>query len=138
MVKINSKQKGSRGERAWVKVLKEYGFEARRSQQFCGYVPSGQADVLCDDLSKFYFEVKHVQKLNIAKAMSQAIRDAKTTSKGQIPLLVHKQNNYPFKITMLSTDFNKLKLKEGAKPFLVTMSATSFLSCLALLSPELE
>ena len=34
---INSKQKGNAGERELAKILRDtYGFECRRTQQFCG------------------------------------------------------------------------------------------------------
>lgn len=33
---INSKKKGAKGERELANTLKEYGFDCRRTQQFCG------------------------------------------------------------------------------------------------------
>ena len=33
---VNSRAKGSRGERELSHKLQEYGFKARRGQQFCG------------------------------------------------------------------------------------------------------
>ena len=41
---MNSKQKGARGERELSSKLKEYGYETRRGQQYCG--ANGDADVV--------------------------------------------------------------------------------------------
>ncbi len=124
-MKINSKQKGSRAERAWVKILKEHGFEARRSQQFCGAVKDGEADVICEPLKDFHFEVKHVEKLNVIEAMNQAIRDSGTTGTCQIAVVVHKKNGTPFLTTMLATDFLKLVQSKSFKNSVETLSISS-------------
>lgn len=39
---INSKRKGAKGERELANKLKEYGYNCRRTQQFCGN--TGQAE----------------------------------------------------------------------------------------------
>ena len=40
----NSRRKGASGERELAKKLREYGYEARRGQQYCG--SNGDADVV--------------------------------------------------------------------------------------------
>ena len=70
---MNSKQKGSRGERELAKKLKEYGYDCRRSVQYCG--ANGDADVV--GLDGIHIECKRVERLNIQDAMSQAIADCK-------------------------------------------------------------
>ena len=72
---INSKKKGSKGELELANKLKnEYGFNCRRTQQFCG--KGGEsADVI--GLPFIHIECKRVEKLNIDEALSQAKRDAK-------------------------------------------------------------
>src|SRR5436190_24349394 len=73
--KMNSRQKGIRGERQWRDELRANGYSARRGQQFSGSPDS--PDVVCDALSWIHFEVKAVERLNIEDAMEQARGDAK-------------------------------------------------------------
>lgn len=40
----NSRQKGARGERELARILREYGYDCRRGQQYCG--ANGDADVV--------------------------------------------------------------------------------------------
>ena len=70
---INSKQKGARGERELSSKLKEYGYNTRRGQQYCG--ANGDADVI--GLAGIHIECKRVEKLNIYDAISQAKADAR-------------------------------------------------------------
>ncbi len=46
--RVNSRQKGARGERQWRDELRAHGFQARRGQQFSG--PPESPDVVCDSL----------------------------------------------------------------------------------------
>lgn len=95
---VNSKQKGKRGEREVANFLKEYGFEARRGQQFCG--SNGDADVI--GLPKMYIEVKFVENLNVLKALQQAINDK---PKDTYPVVFHRQKRQKLKVTMRTQDF---------------------------------
>lgn len=90
---INSRQKGAVGEREIANFLKEYGYEARRGQQFCG--KNGDADVV--GLPDIHLEIKRVEKLNLEKAMEQSRRDAKG---GEIPVVMHRKNRQPWLVTM--------------------------------------
>jgi len=105
MGRINSRMKGKRGELAACSAWREEGWEARRSQQFCG--KGGEsADILVEDLpANLHIEVKCVEKLNLENAMDQARRDA---APGSTPIVMHKRNNTPFKITLLFEDFCSL------------------------------
>jgi hypothetical protein len=81
---VNSRQKGKRGELAFVKVLKGMGYNARRGQQFKGGADS--PDIVCPDLPGIHFEVKFGDVVvfgNAAmdKALEQAATEAITTSK---------------------------------------------------------
>lgn len=97
---INSKQKGKKGELELAKILKDkYGFECRRSQQFCG--KGGEsADVV--GLPFIHCEVKRVEKLNIDEALDQAKKDCK---KGRIPVVFHRKNRTGWKATLDLDDF---------------------------------
>lgn len=83
---INSRDKGCRGERELANKLKEYGFDCRRGQQFCGN--NGDADVV--GLEGFHIECKRVEALSLYKALSQAKGDAKN---GDMPVVMHRKNN---------------------------------------------
>lgn len=61
----NSRRKGASGERELAKKLREYGYEARRGQQYCG--SNGDADVV--GIPGIHIECKRVEALNIEKAM---------------------------------------------------------------------
>lgn len=104
-MKINSKSKGKVGELEIVHILKELGFNARRSQQFNG--STGDApDVICDDLSDLHLEVKRVERLNIDNAMEQSSRDAEKT--GKMPCVFHRKNHKKWLTTMNLKDFLSL------------------------------
>lgn len=98
---MNSRDKGARGERELAKKLKEYGYECRRGQQFCG--ANGDADVI--GLPKLHIECKRVERLNLYDAMAQAKHDAR---KGELPAVFHRKNNCKWLVTMEIDDFMKL------------------------------
>ena len=97
---MNSREKGARGERELAAVLREYGFEAERGQQFKGGPDSPDVK----GLDGIHIECKRVESLNIDKAMEQAIRDAGDN----IPAVFHRRNKKPWKVTLLLEDFIKM------------------------------
>ena len=99
---INSKQKGKRGELEIVRVLKNYGYDARRTAQYCGNTGDA-ADVV--GLPGIHIEVKRVERLNLSEAMDQAIRDAKA---GLMPAVFHRRSNEPWMVSMLLEDWINL------------------------------
>ena len=96
---INSKAKGSAGERELANKLKEHGFSARRTQQFCG--KAGDADVDCVELSEFHIECKRVERLNIDTAMEQSLNDCNDKT----PTVFHRRNHKPWYVTMYLEDW---------------------------------
>ena len=98
MGKINSKRKGKRGELEFSNLCKEHGFNTRRSQQYSGI--NGDADVV--GLEGIHIEVKRVERLNLSKAMKQAIEDSK---EGEIPIVAHRKNREEWKVTMKAEDW---------------------------------
>lgn len=93
----NSRDKGARGEREWAKYCREQGYtESRRGQQHSGL--EGE-DVV--GLPFVHQEVKRVEKLNLEDALAQSIRDCQ----GKIPIVAHRRNNTPWKVTMLAEDW---------------------------------
>jgi Holliday junction resolvase len=85
--KINSRQKGKRGELEFAQVLRDHGLDARRGQQFSGGAES--PDVV-SGLKDVHFEVKRVEAGNPYLWMEQAQRDAKA---GSIPVVAHRKSN---------------------------------------------
>jgi hypothetical protein len=84
----NSRAKGAAGELEFAKFLTEAGFDAHRTQQFCGR-GGDSADVVCSLLKHLHFEVKRVEALSPYKALEQAQRDSKAT---RVPVVAHRTN----------------------------------------------
>ena len=97
---INSKAKGAKGERELAKLLKEYGYNCRRGQQYSGI--EGE-DVV--GLDYIHCEVKRVEKLNLYDAMEQSKRDRK---QGQFPAVFHRKNSKKWIVSMELDDWIKL------------------------------
>ena len=106
-MKINSKDKGARGERELANKLKEYGFDCRRGQQFCG--SNGDADVV--GLDGVHIEVKRTERLSLYDALAQAKQDARG---GEMPVVMHRKNNCEWVVIQPLEDWIEL-YKEGTK-----------------------
>jgi len=104
MAKINSRAKGARGERELSSKLKEYGYETRRGQQYCG--SNGDADVV--GLPGIHIECKRVQQLNLYNAMAQSKSDAKD---GEVPTIFHRKDHCEWLVTMTLEDWINLYKK---------------------------
>ena len=102
MAKINSRQKGCRGERMFAQLLREHGYEAERGQQHAGGKDS--PDVKTNMLG-VHWEIKFVEKLNLHNAMEQSKRDA---GEGEMPLVGHKRSREEWLVTQPFEDWIKL------------------------------
>ena len=100
---INSKQKGARFERSLASKFRQYGYEARRTAQYCGNTGDA-SDVV--GLPYIHIEAKHVERLNIYDAMEQAKRDSANSN--NMPVVFHKKNNHEILVTMQFDSFMKL------------------------------
>lgn len=105
---VNSKQKGNRGEREVANILKEMGLTARRGVQYSGSPDS--PDVVCDELNEYHLEVKHVEKLNIWDAISQAVQDCGDKT----PVVICRKNNKPWLAVTFLDDFVRLAVPNNA------------------------
>jgi Holliday junction resolvase len=84
---INSRQKGIRGELAFVHECKKHGYNVRRSQQYCGN--TGEAmDVV--GLQGIHCEVKNSKVLRLKEYLEQAKNDAEKANKGNLPAVFYK------------------------------------------------
>ncbi|MBR2310520.1 MAG: hypothetical protein IKA47_08330 [Oscillospiraceae bacterium] len=107
---MNSKAKGSAGEREFAAVLTQLGYPAHRNdQKFIG--GAGLPDVSADGLEAFHFEVKRVERLNVSEAMKQAEADAA----GRVPIVAHRRNRHPWLVTLHLDDFLNV-MEGGGKP----------------------
>ena len=102
---VNSKQKGARFERLLASRFREYGYEARRTAQYCGNTGDA-SDVV--GLPGIHIEAKHVERLNIYEAMAQAKRDAQAGGENRLPTVFHKKNNCGILVTMEFDDFMEI------------------------------
>ena len=99
-IKTNSRSKGKRGELELAKKLRDYGYDCRRGQQYCG--SNGDADVI--GLPGIHIECKRVERLDLYGAMAQAIAD----SSGNKPTVMHRKNNSDWLVTMRLSDWVEL------------------------------
>lgn len=100
---INSKQKGARFERQLASKFRDYGYEARRTAQYCGNTGDA-SDVV--GLPGIHIEAKHQERMQLYEWMQQAIRDSKGT--GNIPVVFHKKNNADILVSMRFEDFMEI------------------------------
>lgn len=102
---INSKQKGARFERELAKRFREYGYESRRTAQYCGNTGDA-SDVI--GLNGIHIEAKHQEKMYLYDWVDQAKRDAEANGKGYLPTVFHKKNHCEILVTMTLDDWIKL------------------------------
>lgn len=99
---IMSKTKGKVGEREVAALLKKYGFEARRGQQFAG---GGDSPDVVHSMDGFHIEVKRSETFALYDALAQANNDKK---EHEDALVFHRRNNRPWVVVMEAEDFLKL------------------------------
>lgn len=112
----SQREKGKRGERELAGILREYGYDCRRGQQYCG--AAGDADVV--GLPGIHIECKRVERLNLLDAVLQAVRDA---AEGLLQAVFHRRDRCEWLVTMRLGDWiqifkdaqawRELKEKEG-------------------------
>lgn len=100
---INSKQKGARFERLLSSRFRDYGYQARRTAQYCGNTGDA-SDVI--GLPGIHIEAKHQERMQLYDWMAQAKRDAFGT--GKLPAVFHKKNNAEILVTMEFDDWMQL------------------------------
>ncbi len=103
---MNSRQKGAGGERELSHILRGYGYDCRRGQQYSG--ANGDADVV--GLPGVHIECKRVERLNLSEAMKQAVRDAVAV---EVPAVFHRKNREGWLVTMRLDDWIKMYTASG-------------------------
>lgn len=102
--KINSKQKGARFERTLASKFREFGYDARRTAQYCGNTGDA-SDVV--GLPGIHIEAKHCEQMRLYEWMDQAKRDAEAGGKN-LPAVFHKKNHADILVTMTLEDWMNL------------------------------
>lgn len=100
---VNSKDKGARFERDLAAKINEYGYDTRRTAQYCGNTGEA-ADVV--GLPGIHIEAKHQETMRLYDWIDQAVRDTKTSE--DIPAVFHKKNRAPVLVTLRFEDFMRL------------------------------
>jgi len=108
--RINSQEKGKRGEREWAEYLREHGYpEARRGRQFRGSPDS--PDVVCG-IPDTHAEVKRTETLSIYAAMFQAEYDCGD----DMPYVAHRRNGKEWLVILRADDFIRV-MEKAQFPF---------------------
>lgn len=115
--KINSREKGRKGELKLAKAFAEYGYDgAYRTQQYCG--KAGDADVSgVSDLLHIESKVYDKGHGKTYEWLDQAKNDAR---EGEIPIVCHKRQSK----------------KVRGKPWLVTMTLEDFVRIFSIYEKE--
>lgn len=97
---MNSKRKGTKGERELSDYLTAAGYPAHRNDQ--RYIGGhDNPDIEAAGLEHLHIECKRVEHLNITEAMHQSEHDAA----GRVPVVIHRRNREPWLITMRLSDY---------------------------------
>lgn len=99
-----SKARGKRAELDLARKLQEFGFEARRTAQYCG--KAGTSDVI--GVPGVHCECKAVQRLNIWEALDQSKRDSEADGNDDIPAVFFKRNRTGWYVALPLSDFIRL------------------------------
>ena len=91
------REKGKRFERQLASRFREYGYDARRTAQYCGNTGDA-SDVV--GLPGLHIEAKHVEAMRLYEWIAQAKRDAEASGKDVLPAVFHKKNNAEILVTM--------------------------------------
>lgn len=105
---MNSCRKGADGERELASLLRDHGYVTERG----GVDSFGERPDL-SGLPGIHIECKRVERLDLAKAMDQSIRDAKKFEDGA-PTVFHRRNRAPWLVTMRFDDWIELYERKNA------------------------
>lgn len=103
--RVNSKQKGARFERLLASRFREYGYDARRTAQYCGNTGDA-SDVV--GLPGIHVEAKHAEQMRLYDWVAQAKRDAAAGGGNALPAVFHKKNHAEILVTMEIEDWFNL------------------------------
>ena len=99
------RDKGKVFERSVAHLFRDAGFQAERTAQYRGN--TGQAGDV-EGPAGIHIEAKHQEKMRLYDWMEQAVRDAEAEGKGNLPVVIHKQNYKDVLVTMRWEDWVRL------------------------------
>ncbi len=108
--RVNSRDKGARGERELAAFLQSHGVAARRGQQNSGGADSPDVK---HDIPGIHIECKRTEVLSLYVALAQAIKDA---GAALTPTVWHKRNNKPWLVILRAEDFLSFARLDQAYP----------------------
>ena len=98
-----SRAKGARFERTVAALFREEGYQdAHRTAQFRGN--TGQAGDV-EGVPGLHIEAKAQERMCLYDWIEQAVRDCAAGGGGNIPVVIHKQNNKEVLVSMRWEDF---------------------------------
>lgn len=97
-----SRDKGARFERLLASKFREYGYDARRTAQYCGN--TGEASDVTG-LPGIHVEAKNQEVMKLYDWIAQAKRDAAAGGGKNLPAVFHKKNNAEILVTMTLEDW---------------------------------
>jgi Holliday junction resolvase len=95
-----SREKGKRYEREIASKLKDYGYDCRRTSQYCGNTGDA-SDVI--GLPGIHIECKHCEQFRIYDWMAQAVHDS--AKSGNKPTVFFRKNNAETLVCMRLDDW---------------------------------
>ena len=104
MTKMNSREKGKRGEREFAAFCREEGYEARRGQQYSG--EKGNADVV--GLPWLYVEVKRRALKTLENWLHKALCESLSAGREELPVVFHRGDAEDWKVTMYAEHFFRI------------------------------
>lgn len=95
---MNSKRKGSTGERELAGILRHHGYDSHRNdQRYVGGLEN--PDIT---LPGVHAEGKRTEALRLYDSMAQAVRDANGKT---LPVVMHRKNHSPWVVIMRLDDW---------------------------------
>lgn len=105
---MNSKRKGSCGERELLHLLEAHGIPGQRNDQ--RYIGGADNPDIAADVRglPLHIEVKRTERLRLREALQQAERDAA----GRVPVVAFRGNREPWRVVLRLEDFLKLTVED--------------------------
>lgn len=122
MSKINSRNKGRRGEYEVRDLFRQYGYDAERGGAM-HTKGSESPDVY--GVPDLQIEVKRRERIDYYAGLEQAARDARERNKGELPVLVSRKNDSRWIVTMYFEDWIELYREWEAGNWLMDHSETT-------------
>lgn len=98
--RINSNQKGKRGEREAAEFLREHGLDARRGVQYKGGPDSPDLITVLDDI--YHLECKRTERADVLRWLEQV---SKETTPAHAPVVLWRRNYKKWVAMMWAEDW---------------------------------